>query len=306
MPPVQRFAIAIALALLIVARVDAQVARKENIKYLRCAVCEQISKQLFEKVSEKKSIKKKLSEFEIIELAENICNVKKRESEWMFFLDIVREGNKLKLVEQPEEGECNTKCRTIERTCQEVIGDHDTDIAEFIHTHLRDLSEEAIFKSLCKEVTKSCSSKLPALPKTLDLGEPFTPKPTKDADMARLMRSMGDMPGGQGMKMYSKDDLMNMNNYPGGDPDDDDDDDDTDEGSKLQSLLKKQNLKNPANPKNQPKRSMLTQVLDHVQSIGRDTLSSARKTKDKVTKYVKRWWRRAKSSKQRQAQKVDL
>jgi len=33
------------------------------------------------------------------------------------------------LVEQ--EVDCNVECKTIERTCQEVIGYHDTDVADF-------------------------------------------------------------------------------------------------------------------------------------------------------------------------------
>lgn len=37
------------------------------------------------------------------------------------------------------------------------------------------------------------------------------------------------MPGAPNMKMYSKEDLMNMNNFGEGDVDDDDDDDDDNE-----------------------------------------------------------------------------
>ena len=36
-----------------------------------------------------------LTEYQIIELAENICNLKKSEGDWILHQDIVEEGNKL-------------------------------------------------------------------------------------------------------------------------------------------------------------------------------------------------------------------
>lgn len=86
-----------------------------------------------------------LSEYEIIEIAENVCNLKKREADWILKIDIVEKGDKLEvkectfemfitksfdanlltivliqLVEQDSEGQCNSECKTIERACQEV------------------------------------------------------------------------------------------------------------------------------------------------------------------------------------------
>lgn len=82
-------------------------------------------------------------------------------------------------------------------------------------------------------------------------GEPFVPKSSKEAEMEKIMKSMEvinyhclrqsalficciwlifcfsvlqGMPGAPGMKMYSRDDLMNMNNFGGDDEEDDDDD----------------------------------------------------------------------------------
>jgi hypothetical protein len=90
-------------------------------------------------------------------------------------------------------------------------------------------------------------------------GEPFVPKSSKEAEMEKMMRSMEviiyhclmprafvicwiwpiscffvlqGMPGAPGMKMYSRDDLMNMNNL-GGDDDEEDDDDEADFPSNL-------------------------------------------------------------------------
>jgi hypothetical protein len=38
-----------------------------------------------------------LTEFQIIETAENICNMKREEGDWILWLDIVEQGDKLKV-----------------------------------------------------------------------------------------------------------------------------------------------------------------------------------------------------------------
>ncbi|KAL3698895.1 hypothetical protein R1sor_012971 [Riccia sorocarpa] len=209
-------------------RKDVAKARKEDIKYIKCGVCEEIVKQLTRQVKKKKekAAPKKLTELDLINVAENICNIKKEEADWLMFLDIVEDGDKLKLVEQKEEGECNTECRTIERACQEVMGDHDTDVAEFMYKG--NTQRAALSKFLCKDLSKACAGKTPAVPKDREPGPPFKPKPSKDAEMERIMRSMGDMPGAPGMQMFSKEELMKRR-FGNGDDEDEDEDDDFEE-----------------------------------------------------------------------------
>jgi hypothetical protein len=74
-------------------------ARKEDVKYIKCGVCEEIVKQLSRQVKKKrdKIAPKKLTEFQIIETAENICNMKREEGDWILWLDIVEQGDKLKV-----------------------------------------------------------------------------------------------------------------------------------------------------------------------------------------------------------------
>jgi hypothetical protein len=38
-----------------------------------------------------------LTEFQIIETAENICNMKREEGDWILWFDIVEQGDKLKV-----------------------------------------------------------------------------------------------------------------------------------------------------------------------------------------------------------------
>ena len=42
------------------------------------------------------------------------------------------QGTKLLLEEQPEAGVCGTECKTIARAAEEIVGDHDTDVAEML------------------------------------------------------------------------------------------------------------------------------------------------------------------------------
>lgn len=38
-----------------------------------------------------------ISEYEIIEIAENVCNLKKQEADWILKIDIVEEGDRLEV-----------------------------------------------------------------------------------------------------------------------------------------------------------------------------------------------------------------
>ena len=44
----------------------------------------------------------------------------------------VAQGSKLVLEEQPEAGVCGSECKTIAKAALEIVGDHDTDIAEML------------------------------------------------------------------------------------------------------------------------------------------------------------------------------
>ncbi|POO00634.1 Saposin B type domain containing protein [Trema orientale] len=140
-------------------------ARKEDIPYIKCQVCEKLAAQLYHQVQKKQAqiAPKKISEYQIIEIAENVCNLKKAEADWILQIDIVEQGDKLKLVEQDTEGQCNSECKTIERACQEVLGYSDTDVAEYLYKSQPQI--DSLVNFLCKDLTKACSMKPPPVPK---------------------------------------------------------------------------------------------------------------------------------------------
>eukprot|EP00250_Pteridium_aquilinum_P012013 c20453_g1_i1 orf=97-1122(+) len=274
------------------------VARKEDIKYIKCAVCNEIAKELSRQVNKKRSeaAPKQLSEYQIIELAENICNMKRSEGDWILHEDIVEQGDKLVLVEQKEEGECKTECKTIEKACQEVIGYHDTDVAEFMFkgaVQVDDLS-----KFLCKDLSKACLGKIPSVPKDRMPGEVFTPKSSKDAEIERIMRSMGDMPGAPGMKVYSKDELMNGMPKFNGDDDDEDEDDEEEDLMPVKGKSKTMAANKFANRGES--------LLGAIKSRTQQALSTAQKHVKNASNRFQRWWSGMSDSKVSESEKVEL
>nr|GMD55821.1 pentatricopeptide repeat-containing protein At2g15690-like [Ipomoea batatas] len=167
-----------------------EAARKEDIPYIKCQVCEKLSYQLYHQVQSKQAdiSPKKMSEYQIIEITENVCNLKKQEGDWILKIDIVEQGDRLELVEQEYEGQCNSECKTIERACQEVMGYSDTDIAEYLYNNKPQI--DSLLNFLCKDVSKACSSMPPPVAKDRAAGEAFVPAPPKDAEADKILRSM--------------------------------------------------------------------------------------------------------------------
>ncbi|KAJ4811696.1 Cell cycle protein GpsB [Rhynchospora pubera] len=257
-------------------KAPATSARKEDIPYIKCQVCEKIAHQIHQQVQKKEAqiSPKKVSELEIIETVENVCNLKKQEADWILQIDIVEKGDKLELVEQGVEGHCNSKCKTIERACQEVMGFADTDVGEFFYKKRPTINE--LVNYLCHDLSEACSVKTPPVPKDRIPGEPFVPKPSKDAEMEKMLRSMQDMPGAPNMKMYSRDDLMN-NNF--GDDDADEDEDDDDEDNFSNNLV----FKNKETPKKDLKEKILEGVAEKSKQV--------KKHIGKASQKIKKWWR---------------
>ncbi|ONK79105.1 uncharacterized protein A4U43_C01F2990 [Asparagus officinalis] len=76
---------------------SAAAARREDIPFIRCQVCHKIAEQIYNQVEKKQAqiSPKKVSEYQIIEIAENVCNLKKEEADWILQIDIVEKGDKL-------------------------------------------------------------------------------------------------------------------------------------------------------------------------------------------------------------------
>lgn len=255
-------------------------ARKEDIPYIKCQVCQKLASELFSQVQKKKDaqiLPKKMTELDVIEIVENICNLKKEEADWILKIDIVEKGDQLELIDQDVEGQCNSECKTIERACQEVVGFSDTDIAEYVYARKPQL--DSLVNYLCKDLTEACSKKPPPVPKDRIPGEPFVPKPTKEAEIEKMMRSMEGLPGAPGMKMYSREELMNMQNFGNEDVDEDDDDDD--------EAQFRSNFAKAFKEKAKKKEDWKEKVMKHVTDTGKTLKTQV----NKVSHRLRKWWR---------------
>lgn len=260
----------------------AGVARKDDIPFIKCQVCEKLAKELYEQVRDKqaKISPKKISEYDIIEISENVCNLKKQEADWILKIDIVEQGDKLKLVEQDSEGQCGSECKTIERACQEVIGYYDTDVAEYIFQKKPQIN--TLVKYLCKDLTGTCNKKPPPVPKDREPGEIFVAKSAKEAEMEKMLKSMEGMPGAPGMKMYSREELMSGKNFDDEDADDDEDDEPPIRSNLGKILREKENKK-----------------VDWKQKITKGIMDAGEATKKHATKMafrMQKWWKAKKAS----------
>ncbi|XP_047331835.1 uncharacterized protein LOC124935446 [Impatiens glandulifera] len=214
-------------------------ARKEDIPFIKCEVCAALAYQTHQQVEEKRTqiLPKKVMEYDIIEILEGVCNLKKPSADWILYLDIIELEDRLKLVLQDTEGQCQSKCKTIEKACQEVLGNYDTDIAEYIYKSKPNF--ELLFDFLCQDLTYACTFPPPPVPKDRVQGEPFVRKTSKEIEIDRKIKSMEDMPGAHNLKLYSREDLL-KGKYDN--EDEDDDDDDGDFPSRWSKEMKKKKL----------------------------------------------------------------
>lgn len=137
---------------------------------------------------------------------ENICDPEKEQGEWITMIDLVESGDKLKLERQDWPGKCGTECRTIARACDEIMGDHDTDLAEMLYDEKYQRAQLNNF--LCYEESNACVVKAPPLPKDREPGPKFEEMTEQDLKMQKMMREMGNIPGMPGMQMFSRDQLQ--------------------------------------------------------------------------------------------------
>lgn len=130
---------------------------------------------------------KKLEEIKIMDITEKICDTKKVPGSWILKQDVVEKGSALKLEEQGEEGECGSECKTIERTCMEIMDYRDTDIAEALVDE--EMTKKQLLGLICKDLSGACVGSIPPLPKDRVPGEKFEKK--KPVDYAAMAREMG-------------------------------------------------------------------------------------------------------------------
>ena len=105
------------------------VVSKEDLKYIRCDVCERMISALTDNIESLKASSPKgvLDELQVIDVIENICNPFNTTGEWIRKLDITDTISKgfhfLKLTEPGGTSTCGNECVTIARSCEAMLED---------------------------------------------------------------------------------------------------------------------------------------------------------------------------------------
>jgi len=179
---------------------------KDWRKYLKCPMCEELSKELLRRTNALRKEPEHLgfdwSEAAVVNLTETICDQLEDEGEWLTYLDIVEEKRKAKLVNKKELGECNRECMTLVDVCETVIDATQYEFSSLLYKG--QLKRSALTQKVCYDESGLCPGKKISK-KIKDFGSEKWKK--GDSQARQMEKMMKAMPGAQ---MYNRDDIAAM------------------------------------------------------------------------------------------------
>ncbi|RMZ53969.1 hypothetical protein APUTEX25_002546, partial [Auxenochlorella protothecoides] len=129
-----------------------------------------------------------VDELTLLEHIEKLGTAWRSEGEWLSQLDIVKQGDKLVVMDKGELGVCGAACKTLEAAADDILASHDTDIAEALYT--AGTNRQAFTTKLCVAQSHACAAPPPPLPAGWS---PYPAWERKAADVQDLDRVMGEM-----------------------------------------------------------------------------------------------------------------
>lgn len=203
-------------------------ARAEDLPYIKCGVCQAFVKQAMNAVKTLRSEEKpgqKVTEGDIIDTLEKMCNPDLSEGDWISHIDLKEEGDVLKLVDMGQPSACEVECRTIARACDKIHEEMDlSDLSELLY---KNAGRSALVQVACVDQTGVCAKKPPPLPQGRTPGPEFVPMDDDAVQRTKMLRNMK----AAGLKgtMYDRDSISDMTSKimagKGVDGDEDDDED---------------------------------------------------------------------------------
>lgn len=85
-------------------------------------------------------------------------------------------------------GECGRECKTVAKAAEQILGEHDTDIAERLLKG--GISRSQLDAWLCSELSTACRTPVPPLPDGRPRGPEFTPLPEDEVAVVNMMGEM--------------------------------------------------------------------------------------------------------------------
>ena len=182
-------------------------SRKADIPLLSCQTCELTVNELLGVVASKKAAAgpaKKLTEGDVIEIMEGICDPDTDDGDWLSRLDIEVESGKLQIVDMGVPGECQEQCRTIARSCHETM--EAADLGVVSEAIWKGAKRAQVTQLLCKEQTRACKKKAPKVPSNRLPGPAFKSLTEEEAKMRGTMRNLKK--SGMGGTLYNREEMM--------------------------------------------------------------------------------------------------
>ena len=234
---VSRFAASALVAFLLAAALPCAAAKKQkapparavksDLKYVRCQVCEEVAKVLSREASTLREEKgAKLTEADVLEKVEKVCDVETVEGEWLLKHDLVEKGDALAIGAHGR-----GRLRQVQLRVQDDAARVREDRRRPRHGRRRGAlhrrrGDEARRRDPVpvprrgRNSARRVPQETPKLPKDRPAGPKFEPVDKKDIDMQRMMKTMRDA-GMGGMQMYGRDDMdaMMSGDYDDGDED---------------------------------------------------------------------------------------
>ena len=169
-----------------------------DARFVACGVCAQLAGELSGGMARLQAAlpacEPHVSEAAALGLMEGVCEADAAGGAWLGRLDLVPEGEKLRVADRGVRGRCRTVCRTAQRACRNVMDAQDTDLSELLwglwrrdpgagaEGHVRTL-----FDSLC---SGACAAPPPPLPAQWVLPETFEALTEEELELEGFKREM--------------------------------------------------------------------------------------------------------------------
>jgi len=167
-------------------------AVEEDVPYVQCQVCRELVKEATRRVFERreKFKKTKLTEADIVEMLEPICDPVQGDGEWITEFDIVEEKGDLVLEHKGMQGYCEEECKTIAKACENVLADADSELAELLYVN-KPNTADVVCTKLTKNLKGSCGKPRVPLPAVFQSsGDNFRPKSDIDIALAEAGKEL--------------------------------------------------------------------------------------------------------------------
>ena len=167
----------------------------DDIKYVICETCQALVEEAIEmtKVLRSKYVKMKVSELQVDEAVEHMCDTKHKEGGWISHYDMVETEDAISLEKHEQPGKCQDECKTLELACKKVQDEVNTDLVELLYLDKKSKSElqNVVCTKLIKHFKGACGKPYPKTSADRIVeGNNFVPMTDEDASMEEMNRMM--------------------------------------------------------------------------------------------------------------------